>query len=155
MHSESHLGSAVPTVHGRTGWTNMARPSRVTVPERAHPLAKLVFRLMAAQGVSYSELEFRSGILLSTIKAWRSTESGTASPSTAALEAALGALGFTLIAIPRLEMLSPQVRAKLDDIALEFRSDNESLGAAIATASEWPEFARNHLPTTHKLAGNA
>jgi len=39
------------------------RPSKVTVPERTHPLAKAVFAEMRRQGVTYDELEWRSGVL--------------------------------------------------------------------------------------------
>ena len=47
------------------------RQSRITIPERCHPLAKIVFVEMQRQGVTYDELEWRSGVLRSTFKAWR------------------------------------------------------------------------------------
>jgi hypothetical protein len=69
------------------------RPSKITVPERCDPRAKVVFAEMQRQGVTYDELEHRSGVLRSTFKAWRTNNK----PGLDTLEAALGALGWALL----------------------------------------------------------
>lgn len=114
------------------------RKSNVTVPTRAHPFAKLVFAEMRRQSVRYDELEHRSGVLASTFKAWRSQ----GSPSLASAEATLGALGWTLVPVPKLEALPDNVRAALDEIGQHFRSNEETFGAAILAAAEFPARAQ-------------
>lgn len=106
------------------------RPSRVTVPARAHPIARLIFSEMKRQCVTYAELEWRSGVLLCTIKSWR--WGGT--PSLISAYAALGALGWSLIPIPREEGLSKAVREQLEEIGQNFVSDDRATAAMIAAA---------------------
>jgi hypothetical protein len=118
---------------------NRPRPSRITVPRKANPLAKLVFSEMARQNVTYFELEMRSGILTSTFKAWRTDNA----PGLASIQATLGALGWTLVPVPNIETLSDDVRAALEEIAQHFRSDEEALGAAITSAAAWPSYAKS------------
>lgn len=89
------------------------RVSKVTVPEKAHPLAKLVFTLMRDQAVTYDDLEWRSGVLRSTFKAWRTSNL----PSVPTLDAALGVLGWNLTAAPKAETLEPALLADLADVA--------------------------------------
>jgi hypothetical protein len=108
------------------------------MPDRAHPHARLVFEEMRRQGVTYGEIEHRSGILISTIKAWRNQ---TGAPGMASIEAALGALGWTLVPVPRPDTLPEQVREQLEEFGQHFRSDEEALGAAIAAAAAWPAVA--------------
>ena len=50
---------------------HVRRPSKLTIPEKCHPLARLMFTEMKAQGVTYDELEFLSGVLRCTTKSWR------------------------------------------------------------------------------------
>lgn len=68
------------------------RKSKVTVPEQCDPRAKIVFAEMRRQAVTYDELEWRSGVLRSTFKAWRTNNK----PGLDTVEAALGALGWDL-----------------------------------------------------------
>jgi hypothetical protein len=93
--------------------TPLHRPSKVTVPDRCHPLAKAVFAEMQRQAVTYDELEFRSGVLRSTFKAWRTNNR----PGLDTIEAALGALGWHVLPVPRPEVLPPQLRADLEAVA--------------------------------------
>lgn len=120
--------------------TPNGRPSRISVPRRAHPICKLIFVEMARQGVTYLEMENRSGILVTTQKAWRGTEFGSRPkvPSLASVEAALGALGWQISPHPSLETLPPEVLAKVEEIGEHFVSDNSVLAAAIAAAISKP-----------------
>jgi len=128
--------------------TKVRRPSRVTVPERANPFAKLVFAEMRRQNVSYDELEMRSGVLASTYKAWRCENS----PGLASIEATLGALGWTLVPTPRLDTLPEHVREALAEIGEHFRSDEEAFGAALQAAATWHNYAKGCQARTLKLA---
>lgn len=118
----------------RLDWNNLKRASTITIPARAHPLAKLVYSEMQRQGVTYPELEHRSGVLVSTFKAWRTDNA----PGLATIEAALGALGWALVPVPRVETLPADLQLKLEEIGLHFRSDADALGAAIAAAAAFP-----------------
>jgi cytosine/adenosine deaminase-related metal-dependent hydrolase len=89
------------------------RRSKITVPEHCHPLAKAVFAEMRRQGVTYDELEHRAGVLRSTFKAWRTNNR----PGLDTIEAALGSLGWHVLAVPRPEALPPQLREDLEAVA--------------------------------------
>jgi len=138
----------------RLGWAVSTRPSTITIPERANPLAKLVFREMKRQCCSYSELEHRSGVLASTAKAWRAENL----PGLASIEAALGALGWALVPVPKLKMLPEELRSKVEALAADFTSENEALGAAIAAAAAFPAQAAKdvaNLPGARRRAAKA
>jgi transcriptional regulator with XRE-family HTH domain len=89
------------------------RASKITVPEHAHPLAKALFAEMRRQGVTYEELEHRAGVLRSTVKAYRKNNR----PGLDTIEATLGALGWTVLPVPRASMLPEGLRADLEAIA--------------------------------------
>ncbi|WP_150103182.1 hypothetical protein [Hyphomicrobium denitrificans] len=89
---------------------------------------RLVFQLMRDNGKTYDALEWDSGILRSTIKSWRNEKT----PSLQSIEATLGAFGWQLVPVPPLENLPADVRDALDEIGQHFRSDEETLGAALA-----------------------
>lgn len=113
-------------------------PSRVTVPKRAHPAAKIVFAEMRRQNVSYQELEFRSGVLMSTFKAWRTHNS----PGLETMQAALGSLGWEFLAVPRLENIPPAVRALLMQAADQWGSDDDLLCELLAMIATKPRLDR-------------
>jgi hypothetical protein len=73
----------------------------------------VVFAEMRRQAVTYDELEWRSGVLRSTFKAWRTNNR----PGLDTVEAALGALGWELLPTPKPEKLDPELRADLESIA--------------------------------------
>lgn len=110
------------------------RPSRVTIPERCHPLAKVVFALMKDQGVTYDELEHRSGVLRSTFKAWRTHNR----PGLDTIEAALGALGWAVLPVPALDKVPPEIRAGLEALAAEWGEINPLLCQLMATVARSP-----------------
>lgn len=87
--------------------------SKITIPERCHPLAKLVFSEMRRTCVTYDELEWRSGVLRSTFKAWRTHNR----PGLESIEAALGALGWQVTVAPDIRILPPALRADLLELA--------------------------------------
>lgn len=89
------------------------RPSRTTVPARAHPLAKVVFAEMKRQNVTLLDLEWKSGVLASTIKAWRTDNR----PGLDTAEAALGALGWSVLPVPNAATLPTELRADLEALA--------------------------------------
>ena len=89
------------------------RPSKITIPERAHPLAKAVFAEMKRQGVTYDVLEWRAGVLRSTFKAWRTNNR----PGLDTIEAALGALGWHVLPVPKPDTLPSELRADLEAVA--------------------------------------
>lgn len=110
------------------------RPSRISIPERCHPIAKVVFGEMQRQGVTYDEMEYRSGVLRSTFKAWRTSNL----PGLATSEAALGSLGWVLIPVPRLDILPPSIQAGLDALAAEWAGDHPLLHQLLATVCQAP-----------------
>ncbi len=89
------------------------RPSRLSIPDRCHPLAKVVFAEMRRQNVRYDELEWNSGVLRSTFKAWRTSNR----PGLDTIEAALGSLGWSVLAVPKAETLPAELRADLEAVA--------------------------------------
>jgi hypothetical protein len=93
--------------------TPAGRPSKITIPERAHPLAKAVFAEMKRQGVTYDSLEWRAGVLRSTFKAWRTNNL----PGLDTISAALGALGWDVLPVPKASTLPDGLRADLEALA--------------------------------------
>lgn len=112
------------------------RPSRITVPRQAHPLAKLIFELMRRHGKTYDQLEFESGVLRSTFKAWRGGGVLRCNvPSLASIEAALGCFGWRLVPVPPLSSLPPETLAAIEEVSLDFLTDDEALAAAVLAAT--------------------
>lgn len=103
------------------------RTSKITVPKRCHPAAKIVFAEMKRQGVTYDELEWRSGVLRSTFKAWRTQNA----PSLDTLSAALGALGWEFLPCPPVDALSPAVRDGIQQLADEHGVDEDAVLTAL------------------------
>jgi len=99
------------------------RPSRITIPKHCHPAVKIVFSEMRRQGLSYEEVEHRSGVLKTTIKQWRCHNA----PGLDTLTAVLGALSWDLAPIPPAEVLTPEVRAQLARLAVKHGLDEEAL----------------------------
>lgn len=111
------------------------RPSRITIPRNAHPLARLLFQLMRDNGMTYEETEFRSSVLRQTIKSWRNEKY----PSIRAIEAALGVFGYRLLPCPPLDGLPDRVREQLEEVGQHFFSDDEALAAAVHLATSKPQ----------------
>ena len=102
------------------------RASRISVPDRAHPHAKLVFRLMNEQAVTYDEMEWRANVLRSTLKAWRTSNS----PGLETLSACLGVLGWYYLPVPSEDKLPPAIREGLIALAADY-ADREPLIAQL------------------------
>lgn len=111
--------------------TPNGRPSKITIPEHAHPLAKAVFAEMKRQGVTYDSLEWSAGVLRSTLKAWRTNNR----PGLDTIEAALGSLGFHVLPVPKPETLPAQLRADLEAVAAKHCTDFPVLQFISAAAS--------------------
>ena len=89
------------------------RKSKVMVPAAAHPLAKCVFALMREHGVTYDELEWTSGVLRSTFKAWRTSNR----PGLDTIEAALGVFNYSVLPAPPADALPAELREDLEAVA--------------------------------------
>ncbi len=72
------------------------RISTLTVPERAGPHVRLVFAEMQRQGLRYDDVEDGSGVLRTTIKAWRSKNY----PNLDSIEAVFGFLALAIYTDP-------------------------------------------------------
>jgi hypothetical protein len=116
------------------------RESRVTVPERCDPRAKIVFAEMRRQGVTYDELEYRSNVLRSTVKSWRKAKK----PGLDTIEACLGSLGWGLVPVPRMEHLPPDLQAALEDLGRRFGEHMPLLPQLLATVSRIPILGEFH-----------
>lgn len=106
------------------------RPSKITVPERANPLAKLVFAEMQRQNVTYDSLEWASGVLRCTIKAWRQENK----PGLETIEACLGALGWALVPVPRMDRLPPEIVEGLNALNEKWGREEPLLHHLLASA---------------------
>ena len=104
------------------------RVSRITVPARCHAAVKVIFAEMQRQSITYDELEYRSGVLKSTFKAWRTNNR----PGLETVEAALGALGWAFLPVPTLSQLPPSIRQGLESLAAEWGDVNPLLCELLA-----------------------
>lgn len=68
------------------------RHNRVSVPERAHPLVKQLFREMDQQQIGVLDMAQRSGVNKNTLKDWRTRTM----PRVADLDACFNVLGMKL-----------------------------------------------------------
>jgi hypothetical protein len=92
--------------------TKHMTPSKLVVPTGAvtHPLCKIVFHEMKRRRRTYDTMEADSGVLRQTLKAWRSTVPLPRFPS---VEAALGAVGWEVKALPFASTLPAGLREDL------------------------------------------
>lgn len=104
------------------------RVSRITTPEVCHPVVKVVFAEMRRQSITYDELEYRSGVLKSTFKAWRTNNR----PGLETVEAALGALGWSFLPVPSLEHVPAKIRVELERLAKEWGDEDKLLLALLS-----------------------
>lgn len=70
---------------------------RHTIPERAHPFVRQLFKIINDEGVTLEELAARSGVDSQAFNSWRSRKS----PQLVTFEAALNALGWRLRIVRR------------------------------------------------------
>lgn len=101
------------------------RPTKITIPLRAGPHVKLVFSEMKRQNVTYDEVEVGSGVLRTTLKAWRHKNK----PGIETMEAALNFLGWDFVPIPRAKILPT---ALVEDLKPLAERHSASLEATIA-----------------------
>lgn len=109
------------------------RPSKITIPEHCHPMAKVVFAEMRRQGVTYDELEHRAGVLRSTFKAWRKSNR----PGLDTIEAALGALGWSLLPAPQPRAIPALLRADLEAVATKHALSELPILQLIAACADY------------------
>jgi transcriptional regulator with XRE-family HTH domain len=74
---------------------------------------KLVFAEMRRQGWTYDDLEWKSGVLRPTLKAWRHKNS----PNLQNIEAVLAVLGYDFVPIPRANTLPKELVSELQPIS--------------------------------------
>lgn len=92
--------------------------------------------------MTYSEFEWRSGLLASSLKSWRKEKIG----SLRSYEAALGVFGYRLLACPPIDKLPADVLEKLEEVGQHFISDDEALAAAIVAATSKPQQHEDRAP---------
>jgi hypothetical protein len=114
------------------------RPSRVTVPERCDPRAKLVFAEMRRQGKTYADVEWEAGVLLSTLKSWR----GHSAPGLLTLDACLGSLGWSLVPVARYERLPKAIQEGLDELSKQWAGEEPLLHQLLANCCGAPFIVR-------------
>jgi hypothetical protein len=68
---------------------------------------------MKRQAVTYDWVEWRSGVLRSTLKAWRNNNR----PGMDSIEAVLGSLGWSLVPVPKADVIPARLRADLEEVA--------------------------------------
>lgn len=110
------------------------KTSRITIPNRAHPAAKIVFSEMARQGITYEELAHYSGVQVTTIKAWRKSNR----PGLETIEACLGHLGWSFLPVPPRAWVPAEIQAELDVIAAKWEGINPTLCQLMATVAQAP-----------------
>lgn len=129
-------------------WSVSARESSITIPDRANPLAKLMFAEMKRQRVSYDELEHRSGVLRCTFKSWRLEKN----PGLITIEAALGALGWALVPVPQHDQLPDNIRTGLDALNAEWAGQEPLLHHLLASACLAPIIVKHEGPVVDAKA---
>lgn len=88
------------------------RGSKITLPKRAHPLARLLFQKMAEKEVTYDALEAASGIKKSAFKATRTHNA----PGADSIQAMMRVLGLNVLPVPTAGVLPAALRADLEAV---------------------------------------
>lgn len=101
------------------------RPTKITIPQRAGPHVRLVFGEMQRQNVTYDDVEDGSGVLRTTLKAWRHKNK----PGLESIEAVLGFLGWDFVPVPRAKVLPAALLSELGPLA-------ERHGTTLAVAAQ-------------------
>lgn len=102
---------------------------------------------MRRLGVTYDELEWKSGVLRSTFKAWRTCNL----PSIPTIEAALGVLGWDVLPVPKLEHINPTLRADLEAIAEKHGLDAIPHRELVATCIGYKHHEHTHIDARERL----
>jgi hypothetical protein len=93
------------------------RVSRITIPQRAHPVVRFFYGEMRRQNVTYEEVEHCSGVYRQSFKAWRHSNK----PGFESLEAVLGTLGWQLLPVPHVSKLPETLQTELRRLADNFK----------------------------------
>jgi hypothetical protein len=101
--------------------------SRVTVPEHAHPIARLIFTLVRRQNMTLVELSEKAGVLQSTVKATRHRNIPTLSTA----HCLINALDHEICIVPRASSMPPDLRIDLEPIAERYGETFEHLAAYV------------------------
>ncbi len=136
--------------------SDLSRPSRITVPPRAHPLARFIFAEMNRQGCTYDAMEYYSGVQRSTFKAWRQTNL----PGLDTIEAAAGVLGWSVLPVPSAKSLPVELRTDLEAIAAKHETSLPCIEFIAAAVGREPgtraplSTARGRLVSTMRATAN-
>jgi hypothetical protein len=76
-------------------------------------------------------------VLCQTFKSWRTEKV----PGLRTIEAALGSFGWSLVPVPPLSSLKPEIREVVEAIADQFDSADAVIGAALAAIMRAPSFS--------------
>jgi hypothetical protein len=101
---------------------------RLSIPEKALPVAQLLFAAMGAQGLSYDTVAEASGILRATIKSWRRR----AAPTFVSIEAVFNAIGWSFLPCPKIEVLPADIAADLASLAAKMKVELPGVWSALA-----------------------
>lgn len=93
---------------------------------------------MKESGRSYDEVAEASGLLRATLKSWRRH----AAPSYSSIEAAFGAIGYSFIPTPRLEVLPEDIAADLARLAAKMKAELPAVWSALADLAADQAFLR-------------
>lgn len=100
---------------------------RLTIPDGVGPYVKIVFAEMRRQGRTYDAVEVASGVLRSTVKAWRKKNA----PGLTSIEATINALGWSFVPVPVVEILPPEIVGDLAIIAAKMQARMPETWAAL------------------------
>lgn len=117
---DSNRLACAPTARNDRGMAHhfgkSPRPSRLSVPEGANPLCKMVYAEARRQNVTLEELGEHAGVQRGTLKLWRKG----LQPKYFTVESALGGLGWEIAAHPFAEIIPAGLRRDLEDVLDRF-----------------------------------
>jgi hypothetical protein len=119
------------THHDAPAWRQPPNPRvrrSMTVPRQATSVVRLLFSVMRERGIPYDTVAEASGLLRSTLKSWRTR----VAPSFSTIEAAFGALGWSFVPCPRIEVLPDDIAADLARLAAKMRVELPVVWSALA-----------------------
>ena len=112
-------------------------PSRIRVPQHAHPLVRWLFGQLAQNGVTYRGLERASGVKSSSVKAWR----GHNRPGLDSIHAACRVLEHDTLPVPCAEVLPAELQRELQALGQKHGLSRPFEAFVAVAAASGPEVA--------------
>lgn len=98
----------------------------------------MLIAVMKEAGRTYDEVAEASGLLRVTLKSWRRH----AAPSYSSIESAFGAIGYSFIPTPRIEVLRGDIAADLARLAAKMKAELPEVWAALGELAADQAFLR-------------